>query len=254
MIIPVLVNVGLAMLLVLSSLGDAHADDLKVFSTPTMKSTLAELAPRFEWLTGHRLVATYDNAGTLKRRIEADEPFDIAILLPTQVDDLIQTGKLVSSTRVDVAKAAVGMAMRADQPAPDIGTVDAFTRALTSVRSLSWSPESASGAYLVGLLGRLGIMDTVKAHLVPVPGGDVVAAVAGGQADATVITVPNIVDVPGVRLVGLLPRELQHDTVYTAGIATHTADPRGAKALIDFLQSAEATAVLRKKGLDQPTP
>nr|WP_269139740.1 substrate-binding domain-containing protein [Burkholderia diffusa] len=242
------------MLLLLSSIGDAHADDLKVFSTPTLKSALVELAPRFEWETGHRLAATYDNAATLKRRIEAGEAFDVAILLPAQVDDLIRTGKLVSSTRVDVAKATVGMAMRADAPAPNIGTVDAFRRALTSVRSLSWSPESASGAYLVGLLGRLGFTDTVKPHLVPVTGGDVVAAVAGGQADATVITVPNIVDAPGVQLVGLLPHELQHDTIYTAGIATHTADPRGAKALIDFLQSAKATAVLRKKGLEQPTP
>lgn len=254
MIIPVLVNICVIALLALVGLGAARADELKVFSTPTLKSTLAEIAPEFERQTGHGLAATYDNAAALKRRIDAREAFDVAILLPDQIDDLIRTGRIVSGTRADIAKAAVGMAVRADAPVPDIGTVDAFRRALTAARSLSWSPGSASGAYLVDLLGRLGVADTVRSHLVPVPGGNVVAAVAGGTADATVITVPNIVDVPGVRLAGLLPPELQHDTVYTAGIATHAEDPDGAKALIRLLTSVEATAVLRKKGLDRTTP
>ncbi|MGU7768798.1 molybdate ABC transporter substrate-binding protein [Burkholderia sp. MR1-5-21] len=254
MIIPVLVNICLIAFLALIGLGVARADDLKVFSTPTLKSTLAEIAPEFERQTGRHLAATFDNAATLKRRIEAREAFDVAILLPDQIDDLIRAGRIVSSTRADIAKATVGMAVRADAPAPDIGTVDSFRRALMSIHSLSWSPGSASGAYLIDLLGRLGVADTVRSHLVPVQGGDVVAAVAGGTADATVITVPNIVGVPGVRLAGLLPPELQHDTVYTAGIATYTEDPDGAKALIRLLMSAEATAVLHTKGLERPTP
>lgn len=254
MIIRMLVNASFVALLMLAGLGAACADDLKVFSTPTLKSTLAELAPEFELQSGRRLVTTFDNAATLKRRIDAGEAFDVAILLPGQIDDLIHTGKIASSTRADVAKASVGMAARADVPVPDIGTVDAFRQALINVRSLSWSPESGSGAYLVGLLDRLGISDTVKPHLVPVRGGNVIAAVADGTADATVITVPNIVDVPGVRLVGLLPRELQHDTVYTAGIGRDTEDPTAARALIRVLTSAEATAVLRKKGFEPPTP
>lgn len=254
MIIRMLVNVCFVALLTLTGIGAACADDLKVFSTPTLKSTLGELAPEFESKTGHRLLMTFDNAATLKHRIEAGEAFDVAILLPSQIDDLISTGNIVSSTRADVAKASVGMAARVDVPVPDIATVDAFRHALINLRSLSWSPDSGSGAWLVGLLDRLGISDTVRPHLVPVRGGDVIAAVADGTADATVITVPNIVDVPGVRLVGLLPRELQHDTVYTAGIGRNTEDPTAARALIRVLTSAEAMAVLRKKGFEPPTP
>ncbi|AFQ49780.1 molybdate ABC transporter substrate-binding protein [Burkholderia cepacia] len=239
--------------LVLTSIGLACADGLKVFSTPTLKSTLAELAPAFESTTGQRLVTTFDNAKALEQRIEAGETFDVAILLPGQIDALVKADKIVSSTRTDVAKASVGMAARVDVPVPAIATVDAFRQALIDSRSLSWSPDSASGAWLVGLLDRLGISDMVRPHLVPVRGGDVIAAVADGTADATVITVPNIVDVPGVRLVGLLPRELQHDTVYTAGIGRDTKDLAAAQALIRVLTSAEAMAVLRKKGFEPPT-
>ncbi|WP_185640543.1 MULTISPECIES: substrate-binding domain-containing protein [unclassified Burkholderia] len=252
MIIRMLLNGCFVALLMLAGISVACADGLKVFSTPTLKATLAELAPAFESKTGQRLVTTFDNATTLERRIEAGEAFDVAILLPGQIDALIKADKIVSITRTDVAKASVGMAARADVPVPTIATVDAFRQALVNLRSLSWSPESGSGAWLVELLDRLGISDTVRPHLVPVRGGDVIAAVADGTADATVITVPNIVDVPGVRLVGLLPRELQHDTVYTAGIGRDTKDPAAAQALIQLLTSAEAIAVLRKRGFEPP--
>jgi len=51
---------------------------------PTSKSTLEELGSAFERQTGHRLVARFDNAATLKRQIDAGEAFDVAILLPAQ--------------------------------------------------------------------------------------------------------------------------------------------------------------------------
>jgi len=189
------VFICLAALLALTHAAVARADEIKVLSTPTMKSSLQELGPTFERQTGHRLATRFDNAATLKRQVEAGEPFDVLILLPAQIDDLIGQGRIVAATRTDVAKAMVGMAMRADLPPIDISTVDAFKVALLGVRSLSWSPESASGAYFVGLLDRLGIAERVKPRLVAVPGGEVVEAVAKGSADATVITVPNIVDV-----------------------------------------------------------
>jgi len=39
-------------------------------------------------------------------------------------------------------------------------------------------------------------------------------------------------------------------TVFCAGIGIESTEATAAKALIDFLQSPDAIAVLRKKGLD----
>lgn len=246
-----LASVCLATVLAFTYTQTAGADGLKVLSTPTLKSTLEELGPAFERQTGYRLITRFDNAATLKRQIEAGEAFDVAILLPAQVDDLIGQGRIAAGTRTDIAKAMVGMAMRAGTPTPDISTVDTFRQALLGARSVSWSPESASGAYLVSLLERLGIAETVKPRLVPVPGGEVVEAVAKGLADATIITVPNIIDVPGVRLVDVLPRELQHDTVYSTGVSAHAGDAKASEALIRFLMEPEAISVLKAKGLER---
>lgn len=234
--------------------GTAWADDFTVLSTPTMKSALEQLGPAFEQQTGHRLVATFDNAATLERQIEAGSPFDVAILLPPQIDALIQQDRIAPDSRAEIASAMTGMALRGDLPAPDISTVDAFRQALLGVQSLAWSPESASGAYLLSLLDRLGIADVVRPRLVPVRGGDVIAAIAKGSAQATVISAPNIVDVRGVRLVGLLPREVQHATVYVAGMSAQAGNAEAAKAFIRLFRAPETASVLRAKGLEPAAP
>ncbi|MBP0595941.1 substrate-binding domain-containing protein [Paraburkholderia sp. LEh10] len=252
--IRVMESICLVVLLVLTRAGLAWAEELKVLSTPTLKSTLEEMTPTVEQQTGCHLVTRFDNAATLKQQIEAGEAFDVAILLPEQVDDLIAHGSIAAGSRTDVAKAMVGMATRAEVPAPDISTVDAFRQALLNAQTLSWSPGSASGAYLVSLLDRLGIAETVKPRLVPVSGGRVVEAVANGTADATVITVPNIVDAPGVKLAGILPRELQHYTVYTAGVSVRTVNAEASQAIIRLLMEPRTTAMLQKKGLERASP
>lgn len=49
----------------------ASAADIVVLSTPTLKTTLDELAPRFEKVSGHSVILKYDSVAALKRRIEA---------------------------------------------------------------------------------------------------------------------------------------------------------------------------------------
>ena len=59
----------------------ASSAEIRVLSTPTLKTTLDELGPKFERATGHKLVTKFDAVAVLKRQIEAGETFD-AILLP----------------------------------------------------------------------------------------------------------------------------------------------------------------------------
>lgn len=72
------------------SSGSDQPSASELASTPTMKSTLAEIAPEFERQTGHRLATTFDNAAALKRRIDVRETFYVAIPLPDQIDQLIR--------------------------------------------------------------------------------------------------------------------------------------------------------------------
>jgi molybdate transport system substrate-binding protein len=50
---------------------------------------------------------------------------------------------------------------------------------------------------------------------------------------------------PGITAVGTVPRELAEPAIYTGVIATHSAQAKAARALLDFLASSDAAAVYR---------
>lgn len=232
----------------------AFSAEIGVFSTPTLRTSIEELRPRFETATGLRLRVTYDGVAALKRRIEAGEAFDVALLLPATIDQLASAGKIASGSRSDIARTAVGVAVREGAPPVALGTEEAVIATLLAAPSIATAPDSASSAYFLSMVERLGIADRIRPKLVAVSGGKVVEAVGTGQAALTVITVPNILGVSGVSLAGLLPERLQNYTVFSAGLATAPAEPEGAARFIAFLRAPETTATLQAHGFQRPPP
>jgi molybdate transport system substrate-binding protein len=125
----------------------AEAAELKVLSVVPLKSSLDELVPPFEQATGHKLAITYDGSSALKRKFEANAPFDVALIYPELIDELRKQGKLAAGVQADIATVAIGVAIKKGAPKPDIGTVDAFKRTLINAKSISHSTEGASGMY-----------------------------------------------------------------------------------------------------------
>jgi molybdate transport system substrate-binding protein len=247
-------RIAIAALIVAASAATARSEEIKVLSTPTMKAALNELAPAFTRATGHTLALTFEGVPALKRQIEAGEAFDLAILLPATVDDLAKQGKIVAGTRTDVARTAAGVAIRSGAPQPSVDTAEALKRTLLAAKTISYSGDSASGNYLLQLLDRLGVANDVKSRLVIVKGRSPVEAVARGDAELTVITVPNIVGVEGVALAGLLPEELQNYTTFSGGLGAGAKEPKVARQFMMFLRSQAAAAVIRSKGLEPVAP
>src|SRR4029078_4043602 len=105
-------------------------------------------------------------AAVMKRRIESDEPFDLAVLVDFQTDALIKSGRLVAETRSDVMKPGIGVGVKRGAPRPDIGTVDAFTRTFLDAKSITYLKEGASTIYLDRLFARLGIAEALRAKTV----------------------------------------------------------------------------------------
>ena len=72
------------------------------------------------------------------------------------------------------------------------------------------------------------------------------------EVEIGVQQVAELVAVPGVDLVGGLPGDLQTYLPISAGIPTNARDAETARALITFLRSAPAMAVLEEMGMDVP--
>src|SRR6185295_18897493 len=102
----------LALLLALAQTGGAQTTEIKVLSSTALKGVLDELAPQFERTTKHKVAVQYGTAASLKRRIESGEPFDLAVLTPAVMDDVIAQGKVAAATRTPIARSGMAMGIR----------------------------------------------------------------------------------------------------------------------------------------------
>ena len=228
----------------------AQSAEIRVFSSAAPRGVFRDLVPDFQRATGHRVLINYEFAADLKRRIEAGDPFDVAILPPDMADDLMRRGKLADGSRVDLGRTGIGVAVRKGSPKPDISTVDAFRRALLEVPTVAYANGGTTGAHFADILARLGIAQAMKEKLRPYPSGGAVEAVARGEADLVVIGISPILDVPGVELIGWLPPELQSYIVFTASIGSLARQVDGARTLLTALTSSAAVELFRAHGFE----
>jgi molybdate transport system substrate-binding protein len=236
----------------------ATAADLKVMISAGFFSVYKELGPAFEKSTGHRLVTTRgpsvgDSPEAIPARLARGEDADVVIMDGVGVDLLEQRGLARAGSRVPLAQSFIGMVVRAGQPKPDISTMDTLRQTLLAARSIACS-DSSSGTYLSTIgFKKLGIADEVagKTRRVrgPPSGEPVAAVVARGEAEIGFQQVPELIDVPGVDFVGTVPPEIQPPTLFVGALPKNSQQPDAATALLRFLSSADAAAVITNAGL-----
>jgi molybdate transport system substrate-binding protein len=222
----------------------AHAADITVLSTNALKSVLEDLGPKFEQSSGHKLAFTFGTAAQLKGEIEKGAAFDVAVVTDKGADDLVKQGKLASRTAL--ARSGIAVAIRKGAPKPALANADDFKKMLMSAKSIAWVEQGASGIYLKGVFERLGISDEIKGKLKPVKAAGV--AVADGEAEIGFTQVSEILPHPGAEVGGMLPPDIQSFTTFAAG--PHVKDSAPAAALIEFLKTPAAAAVIKQKGLE----
>jgi len=231
----------------------ARAEDVKVFSSVAMRAVVEELAQRFERETGHRVVPTFGLAAAMKSRIEGGEAFDLAILTPAQIDDLIKQGKAAAASRAVIARTGLGLMVRAGASKLDVGTVDAFKRTLLTAKSLTYvPPPGASGAAFLAVVKQLGIAQALEAKTkAGTSAEEVIANITGGAAAIAVLPVSEILPVAGAELGGVFPAEIQSYIVMAAGINPRSPKAAAAREFVTFITSAKATPVVKAKGMER---
>ena len=224
--------------------------DIKVLSIP-FKGPLDRIGPQFERTTGHKLAVKYAPSAPLRKQIDAGESFDVVLIFPSVVDQLIKQGKVAAGTRMDIAYAGLGLAVKKGAAKPDIQSTDTFRRALLASKSIAYAAQGPSGVHLTSLLERLGIANDIKPKLKPMNAGSlVVGPVATGEVEIGIVSIPFIVAEPGVEMVGPLPRELQEYVHYSSGIGISAQDRNAAQAFVSYFGRAESVDTLRAHGLE----
>jgi len=236
------------------SAGLAQADTIRMLSGGAVKAPLTELIQRFERETGHKVIAQFATAGELAKKLAANEAADILVMPAENLDKVEADGRIVPGTRAPLGRVGIGVAVNEKAPSPDISTVDAFKRTLLAAKSIVYvDPQNGtSGRYFAQLLEKMGIAEEMKPKTTLGPGGYVVAPVGRGEIELGVHQISEILPVPGVKLVGPLPPEIQKWTTYTAALMTGAANPESARALMNYLVTAQSRTAFTSRGFSAP--
>jgi molybdate transport system substrate-binding protein len=241
--------------------GAAAAEDLRVMISAGFYRVYAELGPRFEKATGHRLVTTRgpsmgDSPEAIPARLARGEAADVVIMDGEAADELLRRGVVLAGSRVELARSRIGMVVRQGAAVPDIGSVEAFRKVLQAAASIGFS-DSASGTYLSTIgFAKLGLGDQIarKSRKVrgPPSGEPVAAVVARGELEVGFQQISELIDVPGTTFVGPIPAELQPGFSFVGAVTGNARNPEAARALLRFLSSPDFASTLTKAGLAPP--
>ena len=227
----------------------AQAAELKVIAGGSMTAPLNQLSPEFEKATGHKLSIHFDSTPNIIARVNSGTPFDVVVVPVDVFKDAAAKARFAPGPTIDIARVGYGMVVRSGAQKPDISTPDAFKKALLTASSVAYLPTSAAGAYVMKVFERLGIAEEMKAKTkVQASPSQIPQAVAKGEAEIGVF-LSNVLIAPGVDMVGPFPGDLQQELVFTSAVAADTGEASAAKALIDYLRSPAASAVIKATGM-----
>ena len=226
-----------------------QAAEIKVMASVAFKEPYLEMLPKFEKDTGNKVLTLWLPTVEIMERVRANEAVDLLVISGTNIDQLIQAGKVAPGSRVDYVKSGIGVGIRKGTPRPDLSSGESLKKALLSSRAIAYS-TGPSGVYIAKLFEQMGIADQIKNKLKVVQGVPAGEVVMRGDADIGLQQIPEILSVPGIEYVGPLPADVQYVTTFSFGIPVGANNVQVAKDWIDFLKLPSGIPSIKRYGLD----
>ncbi|MDP1026830.1 substrate-binding domain-containing protein [Sphingomonas sp. KR1UV-12] len=229
---------------------------LKVITSGGFAQAYRELLPGFEKETGIK-VETGSGASegvgpkTIRYQLAHGTPADVVILSREGLNRLAEDGRIRKGSAVGLATAPLAAAVRTGAAPPNIATVAAFRQTLIEAGRIVM-PGSTSGQFVRDkVFPRLDLPASVTLTLVA-RGTESVEMLKTGKADLAIGPSSELVNVPGITMIGHLPSEVQIIQTFTAGIVNDAKEPKAAKQLIRYLSSQKpaTVAAIRRAGME----
>jgi molybdate transport system substrate-binding protein len=230
-----------------------NAADIKILCASGMREIVSELQPQLRQIVGQQVSLDFGEAGDLRKRIQAGENVDVAVLPRIVLDQVITDGNVVAATTVDIAQSSIGIGVRKNGPKLDIGSQDKFREVLLAAKAIVVTDPASggvAGVHVADVFRRLGIMDQLAPKLKLTRGQRNAEFVAKGEADIAVQLSNEIRIVPGIEFISF-PPEFGRTFVFSAGLGSNAKEANAAKAILQFLGGPETLAVVQAKGMDR---
>ena len=223
-----------------------------IFHGGAMTAPVKEAVDLFTKSTGNKVTNVGDTTGSLMKRIASGEKPDVIFVAGPAMDTLEKEKRIAPGSRVDLARALIGVGVKVGAPSPNLSTPETFKAALLAAKSVSYVSPAAggtSGTYIEGLIQKMGIADAMKSKIVyQNQGSEVAAAVASGKAEMGITFSSELKPNPGVRVSGVLPAAIQMPTIYSAALTPGASD--AARAFLQVLSGPQGRTAIERAGME----
>jgi molybdate transport system substrate-binding protein len=229
------------------------AEEVQVAVASNFTAPMRVIAERFERDTGHKALLAFGSTGKLYAQIRNGAPFSVLLAADEQVPARLEDEGLgVAGSRFTYAIGTLVLWSAQEDLVDDQAAVlsDQAFRHLAIA-----NPKTAPyGAAAVATLKKLGLSDSVRGKLVQ---GENIAQthqfVASGNAELGFVALSQVVE-DGVIRQGsgwVVPAAYHPPIRQDAILLNKGQDNPAARALLDYLQSAEAAEVIKAYGYDR---
>jgi molybdate transport system substrate-binding protein len=209
-----------------------------------------ELVPACERSIGHSVTTQSGTSTSLIEKVNAGEPFDVAIMTTEAMESLAKDGKV--ATRTPLGRSGIGIGSRAGARKPDIGNAEALKKTFLAAKSITYAGDGASRPNIDRMMVTLGIADVMtKKTLLEQGSVRAAAKVASGDAELLITLVSEILPAPGVELVGPLPMQFQNYVSFAGAAGVKSDNAAAGKSLISCLSGPNVAATLKAKGMEK---
>lgn len=188
----------------------------------------------------------FSAVGVMRDEFLAGAACDVLILTDALIQQLTQSGHVVAGSARALGKVQTGVAVKAGQGVPDVGTPHSLQAALRASTGIYFPDpvKATAGIHVWGVLKALGLDVALADRLKPFANGATAMAAMAQSSEAAAIgstQKTEILSTPGVVWVAPLPAPHGLATVYTAAVCAKAAQPELAAQLVELL-SGEAFA------------
>ncbi|MFE2323306.1 substrate-binding domain-containing protein [Streptomyces sp. NPDC059385] len=223
--------------------------EISGLSSMATRPILADLSEHIR--PAHGITVRFESAGGVEiaRRVREGAAADLIVLADGALAELEREGHLLKGTLRPLWVSQVVAAVPQGTPRPSLGSEPDLRAALLSAKKIAYS-TGPSGTALVDLIARLELADMLQDRLVQAPPGVPAGTLlSSGRADLAFQQHSELMDLPGIVVIGPLPGDTAISSTFSAGVLATSAQPGLAREVLELLGSDAASKTARARGM-----